>query len=137
MEKKLSDYLHFYLGCQVKTNGGHDGKYSRVGTFLGYADHHRLDCRLGFRAGPEGRCSVFLLRPILRPLSDMSEKEMQECGNMAYDFRDDPDLNKWEWKDFQTLLDPTQFMCLLSKGFDLFNLIEDGLAVDATKRIPV
>lgn len=76
------------------------------------------------------------IKPILRPLSDMTEEEMHECGNMVYDFSDEPDLNKWEPKDFEIGLAPEQFQWLLSKGFDIFNLIRDGLAINKTTLKP-
>lgn len=70
---------------------------------------------------------------VLRPLSDMTEDELQECGNMIYDFSNDPELNNFKWKDFEIGLAPEQFVYLLSKGFDLFGLIPSGLAIDNTK----
>jgi hypothetical protein len=73
-------------------------------------------------------------KPILRPLSDMTEEELQECGNLVYDFSDDPELNNHKWQDFQTLLTSEQFHWLLKKHFDLFGLIEAGLAIDKTKQ---
>jgi hypothetical protein len=72
------------------------------------------------------------LKLSLRPLSDMTEGEMEECGNMIYDFSNDEVLAKWEWQYFETGLDAEQFNWLLSKHFDLFGLIDAGLAIDKT-----
>ncbi len=57
---------------------------------------------------------------------------MLECGNMIYDFSSDPELNKWKPEDFEIGLAPEQFKWLLNNHFDIFNLIESGLAIDKT-----
>jgi len=57
---------------------------------------------------------------------------MEECGNLDYDFSGDFELNKWAPDDFDCLLSPNQFMYLLARGYDLFGLIESGLAIDKT-----
>jgi hypothetical protein len=118
-EKKIQDYLHLYLGCEVMA-GTHRCKL--IGIEDGAIVMHSIS----------GRHVILFanIKPILRCLSDMTEQEMQECGNMEYDFSDDPDLNKWEPKDFEIGLSPRQFAWLLSKHFDLFDLIPDGLAID-------
>ena len=119
--KDIKDYLHLYLGCEVLTNdhelGRNKKQRGRTGTFVGFADYHRMDCRLNFRAGPEGRCNIYLLKPILRPLSDMTLEERKE----SYRLKDDLGIGTVEL-----------FRWLLSKGFDLFGLIEAGLAIDKT-----
>lgn len=69
------------------------------------------------------------VKPILRPLYDMTETELNECGNIDYDFSDDPELSKHGWRHFDFLLSPNQFKYLLNHGFDLFGLIESNLAI--------
>lgn len=79
---------------------------------------------------------MWRLKPILRKLSDMTEKELQECGNLVVDFSDDESglgLNEHKWQDFTLLLCAEQFHWLIQRGFDLFGLIEAGLAIDKTK----
>ena len=126
-QKKLEDYLHFYLGCKVKhaaftkplklkSVGVNGGTISG----LDFGEIH-FDLR------------AKNIKPLLRPLSSMTEEEMKECGNMIYDYSNDPDLNIWEWRDFEIGLAPEQYHWLLSKGFDLFGLIEAGLAIDSSK----
>lgn len=129
MSKDIKDYLHYYLGCDVRTNdhdmGDGNKHYGRVGTFIGFVDHTRLSCRLAHRAGPEGRVSVFMLKPILRPLSDMTEEEQQEMLR----------LHRFAESKLLPWFHDTYFECihyLLSKHFDLFGLIESGLAIDKT-----
>jgi hypothetical protein len=86
--KKIEDYLHLYLGCEVRTNdrplGNGQTHYGRTGTFIGFTDHTRISCRIAHRAGPEGCINTFLLRPLLRPLSDMTEEEALHCVGIAY-----------------------------------------------------
>lgn len=121
--KKILDYLHLYLGAEFQL----------------IEDY--TDGMITFKSNDRLMLTVDVLnqvehgwmkgKPILRPLSDMSEEEMKECGCLTYDFSDEEDLMNWEWQDFQTLLSVEQFLWLLSKHFDLFNLIAEGLAIDA------
>lgn len=120
MKKELKDYLHLYLGCLC---------YKRLSTVTNKRPQV-LTTRLYDWAIGGIRCQTII--PILRPLSDMTDGEMQECGNMVYDFSNDEELNKWQPSDFEIGLAPEQFYWLLSKHFDLFGLIESGLAIDAT-----
>jgi len=82
-------------------------------------------------------------KPILRPLSDMTEEEINECwkllewsemikNNRRYklneEFHDSDEGRECGWFSFLKILP-----YLLSKHFDLFGLIESGLAIDKTK----
>jgi hypothetical protein len=118
---ELKDYLHLYLGCQVEF--GRTEKDKRKACFVGFADYHRLECRVAFRAGPEGRVSTFLLKPILRPLSDMTEEEKKEFDLIEH--------NGSSYPTVAYALAPC-FKWLLEKHFDLFGLIEAGLAISAS-----
>jgi hypothetical protein len=116
-------YLHLYVGCDCRMEDS-DGHIYGTETFT-----------------PTLFCALMNKHPIykkvhldLRPLSDMTYQELQECGNMVYDFSDDPELNNHKWQDFEIGLAPEQFHWLLSKHFDLFGLIEAGLAIDKTKQ---
>lgn len=101
--KYIKDYLPFYIGCDVK-----------VGNIA--------TAKLAYESG-EDEISVrrVLLQPdtfklILRPLSSMTQEEMTELkGN-----------------PLSCSFTPSQFRYLLSKHFDVFDLIEAGLAIDAT-----
>jgi len=116
--KEIKDYLHLYLGCEVLCDKATSGSIILNG--------HLIDSALTVGA---------TITPLLRPLSSMTEEEMQECGNMEYNFSNDPELNTWDYKAFETLLSPEQFAWLLKRRFDLFNLIESGLAIDKTKHL--
>jgi hypothetical protein len=124
----IKDYLHLYLGCTVEIPDSLIQKHglvksTRKATFLGFADYHRLESRVGFRAGPEGRVSTFFIKPILRPLSDMTGEEKSQSGII--------------YKGSGVLETHFESMrYLLSKHFDLFGLIEAGLAIDKTKLNP-
>lgn len=132
MKKELKDYLHLYLGCPFiygegpKIWDGWSG-FEKTDTYY-YTDEEQNHIKLGGH-----HFQVAKIKPILRPLSDMTDEELQECGNMVYDFSDDPELNNHKWQDFEIGLAPEQFHWLLSKHFDLFGLIEAGLAIDSTK----
>lgn len=114
-ERKLNDYLHFYLGCEFEYEV--DAKRYRdiiksVGTTVNAM----------FR--PE---EILIL---LRPLSDMTMDEWNEIGKKSrsgQNIRTAGDL----WK-----MNAEETAYLISKGFDLFNLIPDGLAIDKTTLKP-
>src|ERR1051326_5653783 len=116
MEKKIENFMHLYLGCNIY--------YTDTNEVSAISWTHLLD-----KFTVDKRCEPYNpgFKLLLRPLSDMSPEELQECGNMVYDFSDDADLNNHKWKNFETLLDPLQFVWLLERGFDLFGLIESGL----------
>lgn len=115
--KDIKDYLHLYLGCKVEIGATLPGMLLGVEGNTAFVKHFT-----------EGRICMALkqVKPILRPLSDMTEEEGVEAEvawkegsnygetigqglNCAYAYR---------------------LKYLLSKGFDLFNLIPKGLAID-------
>lgn len=205
MERNIQDYLHFYLGCEVQiaqrrmsTDGMIDN--TRVGLFQGYWDNERRHARIQFRTGPEGHVDLLFLKPILRPLSDMTEEEWKKCFELSRGMVDQyisDKIQKMAHNEILVTLGYKQFhfgyhygdmdndvrighgLCfylksslirdemsvsdkglegnkshfhdvseervynidhifiyLLSKGFDLFGLIESGLAIDKTTLKP-
>lgn len=60
-------------------------------------------------------------KPLLRPVSDMTEEEAIEIFRLPV---------KADEVFFQT---GEEFRIMLYKGFDLFGLIESGMAIDKTK----
>lgn len=132
MNKDIKDYLHLYLGCKVLLPDGSKDILDYVEIdqdIFWYSKGTDHDDK------PVSPC-IEDIKLILRPLSDMTEEELQECGNMIYDFSDDPELNNHQWKDFEIGSAPEQFHWLLSKHFDLFGLIDAGLAIDKTTLNP-
>jgi hypothetical protein len=124
MTKDISiiDYIHLYLGCDCEFFIGLPEGFSAIGEITS------LDVRVLHNV----LNVLATCKPILRPLRDMTKAEMEECGNMIYDFSDDEELNKWEWQNFEIGLAPEQFKWLLDRHFDLFGLIEAGAALDKT-----
>lgn len=153
--KDIKDYLHFYLPAGIGvyvfpdesiTNGFLDrykqlypsGEYAPVLTSKNY--NHFL--KSGYK-------------PVLRPLSDMTEEEAREVVLLRSPIGSVKDSDsivivesmadgkriKWHFAGVPNIprfvntdeLNPRQFILLLSKGFDLFNLITEGLAIDKTK----
>jgi hypothetical protein len=156
--KELKDYLHLYLGCRIKSKGGNFGdliSVSNDGMSIVVYDKDKIN-------DPRGLCiySDWLL-PILRPLSDMTDKEGEEFFGDVMNFRGQFQFHygfKYRYEEgfhciydnatdkWYTIIKPDAnglpvFNCtysmedtlwLLSKHFDLFGLIESGLAIDKT-----
>lgn len=145
--KQLKDYLHLYFGCEIgiENSGGVIQKFIFRGLRPKFDENIKVEVNQLLLESPNDQSDPLneptamfwewpnKCKPILRPLSDMKVEEMQECGNMIYDFSNDEELNKWQPSDFEIGLAPEQFYWLLSKHFDLFGLIEAGLAIDKTK----
>ena len=149
MNKEIKDYLHFYLGCDVE----HDKGIYR-GTLIGIdSSCAKIHCDFfqrdkGHRV-PKGKDFGYFdilqerMKPILRPLSDMTEEEKQwvkltwEAPFAAFDR--EPDIRIFDYDSMHQARVPSMLACaevtlyLLSKHFDLFGLIEAGLAIDKTK----
>jgi hypothetical protein len=108
MNKKIEDYLHLYLGCGMR-----------------YATHHEPQNEVYILTVENLKEAIeFKDKPILRPLSDMTEEEFYYVEQHKI----------YQGEIVQTFplgaAELTKF--LLSKHFDLFGLIEAGLAVDKT-----
>lgn len=102
----LKDVLHFYgIGTEVNF----DGKIWEItelkrNTIKGIRLDHSHSNEFYYH-----HC-----KPLLRPLSDMTEEEIKIYESMQ--------SRLWE-----------QFVWLLKNRFDLFNLISSGQAIDKTK----
>lgn len=118
MDKQLKDYLHLYLGCEMachkdfipnsreeSTRG--EGFCILTPDLLSDIDRNRLEY-----GTPH-------FKPILRPLSDMTEEEAKE----AYTIRGKNAFHEFTGETVKYLL---------FKHFDLFDLIESGHAIDKT-----
>lgn len=116
--KDIKDYLNLYLGCEVYAPAAYDKEVFLDGVFK---DGFWLNSEFYQYDGATAKS----LQLILRPLSDMTEEEHQHM--MKLHFEADSKLLPW--------FSDTYFECvryLLSKHFDLFNLIPEGLAIDKT-----
>lgn len=139
MKKELTaNILALYLGCEVETPEGL-AKMCAVSE-LGF-------CAVLF-ATEIRKFAINQITPTLRPLSDMTEEEAREIYRM--DFGSEFEVKDWmeenpalEWirgdnEVYREEIDifigsPEIWAYLLSRGFDLFGLIEAGLAKDKTK----
>ncbi len=116
---ELKDYLHFYEGalCRWRYVDYSPGQWSVLAS-LTKRDIARL-CDDN---------SVEKIELHLRPLSDMTHEEWNECAKYARTgsgIRTAGDL----WK-----MNAEETRYLLSRHFDLFCLIDLGLAIDKTKQ---
>ncbi len=122
---KLEDVIHLYLGCQMwEEYNNKAGKFVAIMHSGEVVVLHNVTWTFQLKE----------VKPILRPLSDMTHEELQECGNMIYDFSDDPELNNHKWEDFASMLYSEQFVWLLKRGFDLFELIPSGQAISESTK---
>lgn len=123
--KNIKDYLHLCTGCQMSTPYGEcKFLYYRSGV-----DERRYNPVIVDRGDNEFAFKLHEVRPILRPLSDMTEEERQWC------FQFEPHYNDLTFLQSLTV-DAEITTYLLSKGFDLFGLIDAGLAIDKTTLKP-
>lgn len=111
MEKKIKDYLHLYLGCDAMI-------YNDKSFIMDKVTSSSLNIEDG---------SVTKIKPILRPLSDMTEQESYELC-----WQKNQNHMKLNWSLNESAIHPNEFLYLLKQGFDLFGLIESGLAIDKT-----
>jgi len=149
-DKKIEDYLNLYLGCELL--------YKYSGTWTkeeGENNFTKSMRRLDYRTMQDVEEKRIEIKPILRPLSDMLNTEAFEIHKMYFgtettlDFTGDtgsayfnPKTVKvttyhalriingedYEIGDFMKVVSIVPY--LLSKHFDLFGLIEAGLAID-------
>ena len=88
-------------------------------------------------------CHTSEIKPILRPLSSLTESEARDLYEIKFGFKyDGENCTEEYWQDFDSGLDTMLsysvgntkiWLKLFYWGFDLFSLIDNGLAIDATK----
>lgn len=133
---KIQDYLHYYIGQEIYWHL-HDG-----GTEILTAEVYNTICYDGLYKE---------MQLLLRPLLDMQVHEARELIEIGYSGYSDILINEtheygirfkveynnkgryWDKQENYRDLNALQFHYLLSKGFDIFNLIPEGLAIDKTK----
>jgi hypothetical protein len=139
----VKDILHLYLGCEVETPNG-------IGILISVGDSERgEDCIVSIQNNDEesgfyGEWTDYTLehhviKPRLRQLSSMAEEEFREVlydeateefGGITFTEQFKNAVENINIED--VVLTPHQTKYLLSKHFDLFDLIPSGLAIDAT-----
>ncbi len=157
MKREIKDYLHLYIGCEVKlSNWFLDNTAQKILTgceTCGVSPEARLtfysptykECEDNTPASKSETYSLPMkdVKPILRPIHDMTEQEACEFV-MAHPFYGKHQTMHWEHYrravHFKVIYNgqsrkwckqipergetPEQFKYLLSKGFDLFGLID-------------
>jgi hypothetical protein len=113
--KNIKDYLHFYLGCECIINW-ENPEYEENGKVCKLDSLRIYEMLTEY---PEAIC-----KPILRPLSDMTEEEEKEMIASQDDVR----LEGYPQILLKTDSGET-FRWMLSKGFDLFGLHDAGLCL--------
>lgn len=178
-EKNIKDYLHLYIGCKIQypdTDGSMiiaklTGVSCGDGVETTYIEQQlpgkAIGDYLSWEPNGHHKSDALHLKPLLRPISDMTEEEatriaiimygqpdsvkwrMEDKGNYFNVYRRhyvesftidkaSGDIDRYEKWDGETEIQITlnhHFIThyLLSRGFDLFGLIEAGLAIDKTK----
>lgn len=124
MKTEFKDVAHLYLGCKAEVELKSDSN-------LGYEDGiNTLD---GIMV--DWLREFKYVKPILRPLSDMSNEEIKELQEMGYSLSfplqrildENGDELRMDVFDLAELT-----LWLTSKSFDICNLIESGQAIDKT-----
>lgn len=121
MNKEIKDYLPYYLPVAVELNNGGSKVYNRVAVAVGNMDDEYAYVTLRMGKGKDSFTHSVLfsdpdrIKLILRPLSDMTEVELDVLAGLSV-------KNRGAITHY-----------LLSKHFDIFNLIPEELALDQTK----
>lgn len=78
--KELKDYLHLYIGCKVIIdNDLQDTDHELIGVVAG------SDCHLHHGLHNQyGHCDISKVKPILRPLSSITENERKEIFYLIF-----------------------------------------------------
>lgn len=133
MERKIEDYLHLYLGCKVEW--GFENR-KKIGTLIGKTIPFGWQIFDSINPiVPYHNVKPELIKLILRPLSHMTEEEEIEVSNITnlhmVTYLKQAWVNKTPFKiDLHEM--PSLFVYLCRQGFDLFGLIESGLAINKT-----
>jgi len=139
--KLTAQDLALYIGCDVEWLGERGYNLAGVNTADQWFNPVGLVCSNGLTIWTPERA----IKPILRPLSDMTEDEARSVWGKCYgdDFGDGEcllhliatvDSDERNDSEFDVLLGyPDGWRYLLSRHFDLFGWIEAGLAIDKTK----
>ena len=123
MKKKIEDYLHLYLGCECIIGDS-------ITTETIEAVSKNSICTGENKYGIDCWYKISAAKPILRPLSDMTEEEEKYVGLGLKAGIANASMLKSRYFHSMT---PKVFYYLLSKHFDLFGLIESGFAVNAAE----
>lgn len=128
MEKKIDDYIHFYRGCECEFE--YNGR-RRKGIIIGF--HHLYGVQLFVPSAvmaPYTAVDPKLIKLILRPLSSITQAERDEYKELGSGYAWDDHDERYCKSCYLDIGEPHIWVWLLSKAFDLFGLIEAGLAIE-------
>lgn len=131
MKKDINDYLPLYMGSPYRYSYVEDPELFTAPVKL-----------TPFRLVKLDDMSIAKVQLILRPLSSMTEDEAKEFSGCPNDWRiriiEGRYIDCWPDGDAKSMvtieldeINAEQFRFLLSKGFDLFGLIDSAIAVNA------
>lgn len=139
MKKELKDYLHLYLGCECvfedcRNEGDKEhGKLIEIGINMACIETVNNE-------DPYIECTPNEIKPILRPLSDITDEEWSEIeekihvlfdaqgmGMIRDNFLSDKNNERCGWHLINDAL-----IELRKRSVDVDGLIESGLAIDKT-----
>lgn len=139
--------LALYLGCKAYADAN-NGEFT-TGIIAGFETHRKYYVSIKCDKYIESMWAPENIKPILRPLESISEEEAKQFLKLfapkTYKFIDiQTKADTWFTVRFKngngnygfisysvTQMNPEKFIWLLSKGFDLFNWIEQGLAINS------
>jgi hypothetical protein len=131
-KNKLEEVIHLYLGCELYAEFD-DGS---SGTFA-LNEYYLRNIRSNWISD---KPVPTLIKPLLRQLSDITEEEKEfivRCitYNHVKFSSTESALGCWDNEEYGKKIQHMRFYAdelqyLLSKGFDLFSLIETGQAID-------
>jgi hypothetical protein len=123
---EFKDVAHLYLGCKVVYN---DREYYLEGFHKYGLDYSGRWIYIMNDADDATTVGIKDIKPLLRPLSSMTDKELRQIEKLL------PSDDSIDDDDAVEMLKSTGVLAkkLLEMNFDLFGLIENNQAIDATK----
>jgi hypothetical protein len=141
MEKQLKDFVQYYIGCRCLNTWftSEHPMYNNEWVLDGYNEHSPKPYLLG---NTETETWTDSIKPILRRLNDITIEEYVEvCKEVDSEVSEEEVRNSYpsfqkegmnqmavDEGDFPQALKAIHY--LLKQGFDLFGLLDAGLAVD-------
>lgn len=129
MMRDIKDYAHYYIGQPCLNTwfpADHDA-YNAGWVLVGFNETSIKPFGLENETDSTWTDSI---KPILRRLEDMTEEERQVVHNMGKLYMNHKDHTLPSYS-LSKMWAANQTHYLLKQGFDLFGLIDAGLAVDA------
>lgn len=135
--KKFIDVARFYIGCKVYVKSKNKGEF--IADFSGLEPmcgnfFKMLKLTNSENVIVEDDCANFCIcKPILKKLSSIDEKTMEEIyyTSSRIEFTNNDSNLKYKFE-----INPICFDILTRNGYDLFELIENGEAIDFNSNCP-